>query len=79
MKPNIVDVDIQQASIIFCGVIRAKKNVPMMNMNPETGMQYKVPNSENTRNGDTRMSFFRAAFERMEIHEMDTPPQQQRR
>jgi replicative DNA helicase len=31
------------------------------------------------RNGDTRMSFFRAAFERMEIHEMDTPPQQQRR
>jgi replicative DNA helicase len=31
------------------------------------------------RNGDTRMSFFKAAFERMEIHEMDTPPQQQRR
>ena len=31
------------------------------------------------RNGDTRMSFFKAAFERMEIHEMDTPPQEQRR
>ena len=31
------------------------------------------------RNGDTRMSFFKAAFETMEIHEMDTPPQQQRR
>ena len=31
------------------------------------------------RNGDTRMSFFRAAFERMEIHEMDTPPQEQRK
>ena len=30
------------------------KNVQMMNMNPETGMLYKVPNSENTRNGDTR-------------------------
>jgi replicative DNA helicase len=31
------------------------------------------------RNGDARMSFFKAAFERMEIMEMDTPPQQQRR
>ena len=31
------------------------------------------------RNGDTRMSFFKAAFETMEIHEMDTPPQQERR
>ena len=31
------------------------------------------------RNGDARMSFFKAAFERMEILEMDTPPQQQRR
>jgi len=31
------------------------------------------------RNGDTRMSFFKALFERMEIQEMDTPPQQQRR
>ena len=31
------------------------------------------------RNGDTRMSFFKAAFEKMEIHEMDTPPQEQRR
>jgi replicative DNA helicase len=31
------------------------------------------------RNGDTRMSFFKAAFEKMEIHEMDTPPQQERR
>tara|TARA_Y100000401_G_scaffold114788_1_gene117335 strand:- start:967 stop:1911 length:945 start_codon:yes stop_codon:yes gene_type:complete len=31
------------------------------------------------RNGDARMSFFRAAFERMEIMEMDTPPQQERR
>ena len=31
------------------------------------------------RNGDARMSFFKAAFERMEIEEMNTPPQQQRR
>tara|TARA_R110001592_G_scaffold34077_3_gene117367 strand:- start:671 stop:1624 length:954 start_codon:yes stop_codon:yes gene_type:complete len=31
------------------------------------------------RNGDTRMSFFKAAFENMEIHEMETPPQQERR
>ena len=31
------------------------------------------------RNGDTRMSFFKAAFEKMEIQEMDTPPQQERR
>ena len=31
------------------------------------------------RNGDTRMSFFKAQFERMQIAEMDTPPQQQRR
>ena len=31
------------------------------------------------RNGDARMSFFKAAFERMQIQEMDTPPQQQRR
>ena len=31
------------------------------------------------RNGDTRMSFFKAEFERMQISEMDTPPQQQRR
>ena len=31
------------------------------------------------RNGDTRMSFFRAKFEQMQIAEMDTPPQQQRR
>jgi|TARA_R110000744_G_scaffold32725_1_gene76513 replicative DNA helicase len=31
------------------------------------------------RNGDARMSFFKAAFERMEIMEMDTPPQQERR
>lgn len=31
------------------------------------------------RNGDARMSFFKAAFERMEIEEMDTPPQQERR
>jgi len=31
------------------------------------------------RNGDTRMSFFKAEFEKMEISEMDTPPQQIRR
>ena len=31
------------------------------------------------RNGDTRMSFFRAEFENMKITEMDTPPQQERR
>jgi replicative DNA helicase len=31
------------------------------------------------RNGDSRMSFFKAAFEHMEIMEMDTPPQQQNR
>jgi len=31
------------------------------------------------RNGDARMSFFKAEFERMEISEMDTPAQQQRR
>jgi len=31
------------------------------------------------RNGDTRMSFFKAQFEKMEISEMDTPPQQIRR
>jgi replicative DNA helicase len=31
------------------------------------------------RNGDTRMSFFKAKFEKMEIDEMDTPPQQERR
>ena len=31
------------------------------------------------RNGDTRMSFFKAKFEKMEIEEMDTPPQQERR
>ena len=31
------------------------------------------------RNGDTRMSFFKAQFEQMKIVEMDTPPQQERR
>lgn len=31
------------------------------------------------RNGDTRMSFFKAQFERMEIMEMNTPEQQPRR
>jgi replicative DNA helicase len=31
------------------------------------------------RNGDTRMSFFKAQFEKMQIIEMDTPPQQERR
>tara|TARA_B110000196_G_C21146226_1_gene666744 strand:- start:2124 stop:3080 length:957 start_codon:yes stop_codon:yes gene_type:complete len=31
------------------------------------------------RNGDARMSFFKAEFERMEIREMNTPQQQQRR
>ena len=31
------------------------------------------------RNGDARMSFFKAKFEKMEIGEMDTPPQQARR
>ena len=31
------------------------------------------------RNGDTRMSFFKAEFERMQISEMDTPAQEQRR
>jgi replicative DNA helicase len=31
------------------------------------------------RNGDTRMSFFKAQFERMQIAEMETPPQEQRR
>ncbi len=31
------------------------------------------------RNGDTRMSFFKAEFENMKITEMDTPPQQERR
>ena len=31
------------------------------------------------RNGDTRMSFFKAQFETMQISEMDTPPQEQRR
>lgn len=31
------------------------------------------------RNGDTRMSFFKAMFEKMEIAEMATPPQEERR
>jgi len=31
------------------------------------------------RNGDNRMSFFRAEFERMRISEMPTPPQQEKR
>ena len=31
------------------------------------------------RNGDSRMSFFKAEFERMRVSEMDTPPQQERR
>ena len=31
------------------------------------------------RNGDTRMSFFKAMFEKMEIAEMPTPPQEERR
>lgn len=31
------------------------------------------------RNGDTRMSFFKAEFERMQVSEMETPPQQERR
>ncbi len=31
------------------------------------------------RNGDARMSFFKAEFERMQIAEMPTPPQQERR
>ena len=31
------------------------------------------------RNGDTRMSFFKAQFEKMQIIEMETPPQQERR
>lgn len=31
------------------------------------------------RNGDVRMSFFNAAFEKMSIEEMSTPPQRQRR
>ena len=31
------------------------------------------------RNGDTRMSFFKAEFEKMQISEMDTPAQEQRR
>ena len=31
------------------------------------------------RNGDTRMSFYKAQFEKMEVAEMSTPPQQQRR
>jgi len=31
------------------------------------------------RNGDNRMSFFRAEFEKMKVTEMDTPPQQERR
>ena len=31
------------------------------------------------RNGDTRLSFFRAEFEKMKIVEMSTPPQQERR
>jgi hypothetical protein len=31
------------------------------------------------RNGDSRMSFFKAEFEKMKITEMETPPQQERR
>ena len=31
------------------------------------------------RNGDTRMSFFKSEFEKMQIVEMETPPQQERR
>jgi len=31
------------------------------------------------RNGDARMSFFKAEFERMRISEMPTPPQQEKR
>jgi hypothetical protein len=31
------------------------------------------------RNGDARMSFFRAKFEQMQIEEMATPGQQERR
>jgi replicative DNA helicase len=32
-----------------------------------------------TRSGDTRMSFFKAAFDKMEVHEMATPGTQQKR
>ena len=31
------------------------------------------------RNGDARMSFFKAKFEQMKIEEMETPGQQERR
>lgn len=31
------------------------------------------------RNGDSRMSFFKAEFEKMKVTEMETPPQQERR
>ncbi len=31
------------------------------------------------RNGDTRMSFFKAAFEKMQILEMATPPKQEKK
>jgi hypothetical protein len=31
------------------------------------------------RNGDARMSFFKAEFEKMRIVEMATPPQQERK
>ena len=31
------------------------------------------------RNGDTRLSFFKAEFEKMKIVEMTTPPQQEKR
>ena len=31
------------------------------------------------RNGDARMSFFKAKFEQMQIEEMETPRQQERR
>ena len=31
------------------------------------------------RNGDNRMSFFRAEFEKMRVSEMETPAQQERR
>jgi hypothetical protein len=31
------------------------------------------------RNGDTRMSFMRAEFDKMQVSEMDTPPTQERK
>ena len=67
-------------------VTNLKKRTQLINWSHQAKQRYIIEDDRTlvlhflkARNGDARMSFFKAKFEKMEIEEMDTPDTQERR